>query len=73
GHLSVAPDTPPPMTTLGYTAMRKPIANKGLTFTKEQPEQLGLRVLMPAAKTSTKFETERAMVALRHKTSPIYM
>ncbi|KAE8969183.1 hypothetical protein PR002_g27513 [Phytophthora rubi] len=40
------------MATLGYTAMRKPIANEGLVFMEEQRQQLGL---LPAAVTRTKF------------------
>ncbi|ETL47716.1 hypothetical protein L916_02559, partial [Phytophthora nicotianae] len=51
--------------------MRTPITNKGLAFTEEQRQQLGLRGLVPAAVTSTEFETERAMAAIRRKTSPI--
>ncbi|ETK94316.1 hypothetical protein F441_02668 [Phytophthora nicotianae CJ01A1] len=59
------------MASTGYTTMRTPITNKGLAFTEEQRQQLGLRGLVPAAVTSTEFETERAMAAIRRKTSPI--
>ncbi|POM61254.1 NADP-dependent malic enzyme, partial [Phytophthora palmivora] len=59
------------MSSTGYTTMRTPIANKGLAFTEEQRQQLGLRGLLPDAVTSTEFETERAMAAIRRKLSPI--
>ncbi|CAH0522464.1 unnamed protein product [Peronospora belbahrii] len=59
------------MVTAGYITMRTPIANKGLAFTEEQRKQLGLRGLLPAAVSTTKLETERAMAAIRRKTSPI--
>ncbi|KAF4028829.1 Malic enzyme NAD binding domain [Phytophthora infestans] len=59
------------MASTGYTIMRTPITNKALAFTEEQRKQLGLRGLLPAAVTTTEFETERAMAAIRRKTSPI--
>ncbi|TMW58737.1 hypothetical protein Poli38472_010296 [Pythium oligandrum] len=55
----------------GYQALRTPSVNKGLAFTSEEREQLGLRGLVPAAVTSVEFETKRAMAQLRKKTSPI--
>ncbi|CEG37383.1 malate dehydrogenase [Plasmopara halstedii] len=59
------------MSSCGYTAMRTPIVNKGLTFTEEERKQLGLRGLLPAAVSTIEFETKRAMAAIRRKTSPI--
>ena len=51
--------------------MLSPTNNKGLTFTPEQRQQLGLRGLLPAAVSTTALESQRAMAALRRKTSPI--
>uniref|UniRef100_M4BDU6 Malic enzyme n=1 Tax=Hyaloperonospora arabidopsidis (strain Emoy2) TaxID=559515 RepID=M4BDU6_HYAAE len=59
------------MTSTGYTAMLSPTTNKGLTFTPEQRQQLGLRGLLPAAVSTIALESQRAMAALRRKTSPI--
>ncbi|KAG7385481.1 Malic enzyme [Phytophthora pseudosyringae] len=59
------------MASTGYAAMRAPLANKGLAFTEEQRKQLGLRGLLPAAVSTLAFETERAMAAIRRKSSPI--
>ncbi|CAI5741910.1 unnamed protein product [Peronospora destructor] len=59
------------MSSNGYTTMRTPNANKGLAFTQEQRKQLGLRGLLPAAVSTTVFETARAMAAIRRKISPI--
>ncbi|KAL4157688.1 hypothetical protein PRNP1_006705 [Phytophthora ramorum] len=59
------------MSTPGYTAMRTPIANKGLAFSEEERKTLGLRGLVPVAVSSIEFETERAMAQIRRKTSPI--
>ncbi|KAI9911151.1 hypothetical protein PsorP6_009689 [Peronosclerospora sorghi] len=51
--------------------MRMPLTNKGLAFTEKQREQLGLRGLLPAATSTIELETQRAMAAIRRKTSPI--
>ncbi|KAF4315014.1 hypothetical protein G195_011214, partial [Phytophthora kernoviae 00238/432] len=59
------------MASTGYTTMRTPTANKGMAFTEEQRDQLKLRGLLPVGVTSMEFETERAMMQIRRKTSPL--
>eukprot|EP00644_Phytophthora_capsici_P008491 jgi/Phyca11/566063/estExt2_Genewise1.C_PHYCAscaffold_200070 len=56
---------------LGFAVMRTPIANKGQAFTKEQRAAFKLRGLLPVAVTSIELETERAMMQLRRKSSPL--
>ncbi|KAL3660157.1 NADP-dependent malic enzyme [Phytophthora oleae] len=56
---------------LGFAVMRTPIANKGQAFTKEQRAAFKLRGLLPVAVTSIELETERAMMQLRRKSTPL--
>ncbi|RLN60823.1 hypothetical protein BBP00_00005758 [Phytophthora kernoviae] len=51
--------------------MRTPIANKGQAFTNEERAAFNLRGLLPVAVTSIELETERAMMQLRRKSTPL--
>ncbi|KAG7398953.1 Malic enzyme [Phytophthora boehmeriae] len=55
----------------GFSVMRTPIANKGQAFTKEERVTFNLRGLLPVAVTSIELETERAMMQLRRKSTPL--
>ncbi|KAH7460399.1 NADP-dependent malic enzyme, chloroplastic [Phytophthora ramorum] len=55
----------------GFALMRTPITNKGQAFSEEERTAFKLRGLLPVAITSIELETERAMMQLRRKTSPI--
>ncbi|KAG7385485.1 Malic enzyme [Phytophthora pseudosyringae] len=55
----------------GFTVMRTPNANKGQAFSEEERAAFKLRGLLPVAVTSIELETERAMVQLRHKSTPL--
>ncbi|KAG3129285.1 NADP-dependent malic enzyme, partial [Phytophthora idaei] len=55
----------------GFAVMRTPVANKGQAFTKEERAAFKLRGLLPVAVTSIELETERAMMQLRRKSTPL--
>ncbi|KUF76588.1 Malic enzyme [Phytophthora nicotianae] len=55
----------------GFAVMRTPVANKGQAFTKEERAAFKLRGLLPVAVTSIELETQRAMMQLRRKSTPL--
>lgn len=57
--------------TTGRDLLRDPALNKGSAFSPAEREELGLRGLLPASRTSLDMQVTRALMSLRRKGSDI--
>ena len=55
----------------GRDLLRDPTHNKGSAFSNEERDQLGLRGLLPAGRTSQDIQVTRVLMSLRRKSSDI--
>ncbi|KAJ0410230.1 hypothetical protein P43SY_002562 [Pythium insidiosum] len=55
----------------GFYAMRTPGVNKGLAFSMNERQDLNVRGLVPAGVFSIELETQRALMQLRKKSTPL--
>src|ERR1700739_1660854 len=55
----------------GMALLRDPLLNKGIAFTEEERDALGLRGFLPAAVMSMQAQVERILINLRSLTSDL--